>query len=296
VFKDYFLVTKPGIVCGNLISAAGGFFLASRGRIDMDVLLATLTGLSLVIASGCVFNNCIDRDLDRKMVRTRHRALASGDMPLKAALIYASLLGAAGTALLCAAANGLAVGIALAGLAIYVGVYSLYLKRKSIYGTWAGSLAGAVPPLAGYCAVSNRFDAGAWILFSIFILWQMPHCYALAVYRYTDYSAAAIPVLPVERGTAAARKHMRVYILAFTAATAMLTLNGYTGCRYLAAAAAMGLSWLYIAWSGDRTSGDRLWAKKLFVFSILTITAVSLMMSIDAMMPVPSPMLLGCAP
>jgi protoheme IX farnesyltransferase len=184
------------------------------------------------------------------------------------------------------------VVIVLAGLTIYVGVYSLYLKRHSVYSALIGSLAGATPPLAGYCAVTGRFDLGAVTLLSIFSLWQMPHCYAIAVFRFDDYTAAAIPVLPVKRGTAAAKKHMVGYILAFMAATLMLTVGGYTGYSTLAVATGLGLSWLYMAWSGYQASDERLWAKKLFIFSILTIFILSFMMSIDFTAPVPSNMLL----
>ena len=108
-------------------------------------------------------------------------------MSLKSALSYGALLGVAGLALLLAATNLLTVAIVLAGLGIYVGVYSLYMKRHSVYATLVGSLAGAAPPLAGYCAVTGSVDLGAVILLSIFSLWQMPHCYAIAVYRFDDY-------------------------------------------------------------------------------------------------------------
>ena len=294
--KNYVLVAKPGIVFGNLISAAAGFLLASKGRVDGLALPATLIGISLVVASGGVFNNCVDRDIDRKMLRTRHRALAQGLIKLPVAVAYATILGLAGLALLWAATNLLAVSLVLAGLTIYVGVYSLYLKRHSVYSTLIGSLAGAAPPLAGYCAVTGRFDLGAVILLAIFSLWQMPHCYAIAVFRFEDYTNAAIPVLPVTHGTAAAQKHMVGYILAFMAATLMLTVGGYTGYRTFAVAAALGLSWLYLAWSGYQAKGERLWARKLFIFSILTIFILSVMMSIDFTAPVPSAMLLSYAP
>ena len=286
--KNYLLVAKPGIVLGNLISAAGGFLLASKGRVDGPALPATLIGISLVVASGCVFNNCVDREIDRKMLRTRNRALARGVISLKIAVAYATILGIAGLALLWAATNLLSVAIVLVGLVIYVGVYSLYLKRNSVYGALIGSLAGATPPLAGYCAVTGCFDLGAVILLSIFALWQMPHCYAIAVFRFEDYTAAAIPVLPVKQGTATAKKHMVGYILAFMAATLMLTFGGYTGYRTLAVATGLGLSWLYMAWWGYRASDERLWGKRLFIFSILTIFILSLMMSIDCTGPVPS--------
>ena len=94
--KNYVLVAKPGIVFGNLISAAAGFFLASKGRVDGLALPATLIGISLVVASGCVFNNCVDRKIDRKMIRTRNRALAQGLIKLPIAVSYATILGLAG--------------------------------------------------------------------------------------------------------------------------------------------------------------------------------------------------------
>jgi heme o synthase len=294
--KNYLLVAKPGIIFGNLISAAAGFLLASKGQVDGVALAATLIGISLVVASGCVFNNCIDRKIDRKMIRTRNRALANGLISLKFAASYATILGIAGMALLWAATNLLSVVIVLAGLVIYVGVYSLYMKRNSVYGTLIGSLAGATPPLAGYCAVTGRFDMGAVILFSIFSLWQMPHCYAIAVLRLDDYTAAAIPVLPVKQGTAAARNHIVGYILPFMAATLMLTFGGYTGYSTFAVATVLGLSWMYMAWSGYKAPDERLWAKRLFIFSILTIFILSVMMSIDFTAPVPSEMLLSYAP
>lgn len=294
--KNYFLVAKPGIVVGNLVSATAGFFLASKGRVDGLALLGTVIGISLVVASGCVFNNCVDRNIDRKMIRTRNRALAKGLISLKDAVFYATFLCIAGLALLWAATNLLSVVIVVAGLAIYVGVYSLYMKRNSVYGASIGSLAGATPPLAGYCAVTGRLDVGAVILFAIFSLWQMPHCYAIAVFRFDDYTAASIPILPVRQGIAVARKHIVGYIVAFTAATLMLTFGGYTGYSTFAVATVLGLSWLYLAWSGYGASDERLWASKLFVFSILTIFILSVMMSIDFTESVPSGMLLSYAP
>ncbi len=294
--QNYLLIAKPGIVCGNLISAAAGFLLASKGRVAGALLLATLSGIALVVAAGGVFNNCVDRKIDRKMLRTRHRALAQGLISLQSAAAYATLLGLAGLALLWAATNLLCVGIVLAGLVIYVGVYSLYLKRRSVYAALIGSLAGATPPLTGYCAVTGRFDLGAVILLAVFSLWQMPHCYAIAVFRLDDYTAANLPVLPVKRGTAAARKHMIGYILAFMAATLMLTFGGYTGYRTLAVATGLGLSWLYLAWGGYQAAEERLWARKLFIFSILAIFLLSVMISIDFTSPIPLEQLLSYGP
>jgi protoheme IX farnesyltransferase len=296
VIKRYFRVTKPGIVFGNLVTAAGGFLFAAKGRIDMTALLPTVTGISLVVASACVFNNCIDRNTDRKMTRTCSRVLAQGIMSPRTAVSYAALLGLAGIILLRAATNMLSVAVVLGGGAVYVGLYSLYLKRHSVYGSLIGSLAGAAPPLAGYCAVSNRFDTQALILLLIFILWQMPHCYAIAIFRFQDYSAAAIPILPIERGISTAKKHIVYYILAFMAASLMLTFGGYTGYCYFAVVAVLGFSWLFTALSGGKTCNARIWAKRLLVLSILNIFVLSIMMSIDFTVPAASDLLLTYAP
>ncbi|MGD8926768.1 MAG: heme o synthase, partial [Thioalkalispiraceae bacterium] len=284
--KNYLLIIKPGILFGNVISVLGGFFLASKGSVDIALLLSTTAGISLVIASGCVFNNCLDRDVDKMMARTCGRALARGLVSPHAAVFYASVLGAGGMALLLTTTNTLTVAIVLSGFVIYVGIYSLYLKRHSVYAPLIGSLAGAAPPLAGYCAVNGRFDMGALILLAIFSLWQMPHFYAIAIYRLDDYSAAAIPVFPVARGVPATKKHIIGYLLAFIMSALMLTFGGYTGYRYCAVALILGLVWLSMAWGAYKATDDRPWAKKLFAVSVLTIFTLNVMMSIDYARPV----------
>lgn len=287
MMRHYWHVTKPGITGGNLLSVMGGFFLASRGHADFALLLPTAIGICLVIASACVLNNCIDGDLDRMMTRTRERVLARGLMSPQTAVSYAAVLGLCGMALLLAADNLLTVSIVLAGFAIYVGVYSLYLKRRSVHATLIGSLAGAAPPVAGYCAVSGSFDMGAAILLSIFSLWQIPHFYAIAVYRLEDYAAAAIPVLPLKRGFVATRRHIIAGILAFTLAAAMLTCGGYTGYGYLAAVLALGAAWLFMALEDSKEADDhRRWARKLFICSILAISILDAMMAVDFAMPI----------
>ncbi|MFC0226791.1 heme o synthase [Serratia aquatilis] len=281
MIKQYLQVTKPGIIFGNLISVVGGFLLASKGSIDYPLFLATLLGVSLVVASGCVFNNYIDRDIDKKMERTKNRVLVRGLIAPSASLVYATILGIAGFVLLYMAANPLAMWLAVMGFVVYVGVYSLYMKRHSVYGTLIGSLSGAAPPVIGYCAVTNEFDAGALILLAIFSLWQMPHSYAIAIFRFKDYQAANIPVLPVVKGISVAKNHITLYILAFMIATLMLTLGGYAGYKYLIVAAAVSVWWLGMALRGYKTENDSVWARKLFVFSIVAITSLSVMMSID---------------
>lgn len=281
MIKQYLLVTKPGIIFGNLVSVIGGFFLASKGSLDLPLFLATITGVSLVIASGCAFNNYIDQDIDRIMERTKNRVLVQGLISPKVTLVYATVLGLVGVALLDIVANRLAALLAVMGFVVYVGLYSLWLKRKSVYGTLIGSLSGAAPPVIGYCAVSNQFDMAALILLLIFSLWQMPHSYAIAIFRFKDYQSASIPVLPVKYGISVTKNHIFRYILAFAVSTLMLTLSGYAGYSYFIVATLISISWLAMAQAGFKTTNDQVWAKKLFMFSIIAITTLSVMMSID---------------
>lgn len=279
--KPYLQVTKPSIIFGNLISVVGGFLLASQGNINYPLFAATLLGVLLVVASGAVFNNYIDRDIDKKMERTKNRALVKGLISPTTTLIYASILGISGVILLYISANPLATLFSIIGFVIYVGVYSLYMKRKSVYGTLVGSLSGAMPPVIGYCAVTNQFDTGALILLLIFSMWQMPHSYAIAIFRFKDYQAASIPVLPVIKGIQVTKYHITVYILAFMIAAVMLTLSGYVGYKYLIVATFVSLWWLCIALMGYKTENNGIWARKLFVLSIISITVLSVMMSVD---------------
>ena len=282
MFKRYLKVTKPGIIAGNLISVAGGFFLAARGEIDWALFLATVIGLSLVVASGCAINNCIDRDIDAKMQRTRNRVTVTGELSARAALYFGLLLGVAGFALLVAYTNAISVAFAALGFLVYVGLYSLYMKRHSVYGTLVGALSGAVPPVVGYCAVTGQCDAGALILLVMFCLWQMPHSYAIAIFRYRDYEAVNIPVLPVAQGIAKAKQHIVLYIAVFSLVTILLPLSGYTGGAFLAIACATSLWWLAMALRGYRHGIDIAgWARQVFVFSIVTITVLSVTMALD---------------
>lgn len=290
----YFKITKPGIVMGNLVSVSGGFFLAARGDIDWLLLLLTATGLSLVVASGCAINNCIDRDIDALMKRTCRRATVTGEVALVPALIFGLLLGVLGFAFLFVYTNPVAVLFAALGYGVYVVLYSLYLKRRSVYGTLMGSLSGAVPPVVGYCAVTGQFDAGAAILLILFSLWQMPHSYAIAIFRYQDYLAANIPVLPVASGIGKTKLHIVLYIAVFGLVAMLLPLNGYTGVGFLGVAGTTSCWWLIMALRGYRRDVDvSAWARQIFAFSIFIISALSIAMALDFQDVTPGLMLAG---
>ena len=277
------MLTKPGIIMGNLITMASGFALASKGHFDGGLFLATALGLGLIIASAGVLNNYLDREVDKKMALTKNRALAKGLISGKSAIPFALILHLLGLLTLVLFTNLLTVTVALGGFFTYILLYGIY-KFRSIHGTFVGSLAGAVPPVVGYVAVSNRLDAGALILFLILVLWQMPHFFAIALFRLKDYTAAAIPVLPVKKGVYATKVQMMVYIIAFFLAASMLPFLGYTGYPYLASLILLGLAWLWLSLQGFKSTNDALWARKMFSFSLVVILGLCLTISVESLL------------
>jgi heme o synthase len=265
---------KPGIVYGNAMTAAAGFFLASRGHIDFYLFLLMLVGLSCVVASGCVLNNCIDRDIDQHMGRTKGRALVQGSVSVRAAIIYATLLGAVGIGILAVYTNLVTLAAALVGLFVYVVVYSLWAKRRTPYAAHIGSIAGAVPPVVGYCAVVGRIDTAACILFFVLCFWQMAHFFAIALYRLDEYKAAPVPVWPARYGVVNTKRHMLFYIAACIAAASLLWMFGYVGYIYLVTLIVFGFFWFGVClrgfWAVDRGA----WARKTFLFSLVFLIAL----------------------
>lgn len=280
MLRTYYLLTKPGIILGNLLTTLGGFFLASRGAFDPLLLLATSLGIGLVIASACIFNNYIDRDLDRKMARTKTRAFAQRTISIPKAIAFAFFLGFLGLAVLAYFTNFIALSVALLGFLIYVALYSLW-KTRTQYATLIGSIAGALPPVIGYTAVSARLDAGALLLFFLLVLWQMPHFYAIVLYRQDDYTAAAIPTLPALQGSRTTKIHMLLYVAAFFLLSLLLALQ-HTGAIYLAVALPLGIAWIFLSLQGFKQTDDRLWARAMFRLSLVVITALCLIISFEA--------------
>jgi heme o synthase len=282
--RAYYNLTKPGIIMGNTISNIAGFALAAQNDFSIAVFLGAVIGLALVIASACVFNNALDRNIDKKMKRTRKRGLVTGEIGMPAALIYASVLGAMGFGSLIIWTTWIAAYVGLVGFITYVFLYG-YTKRRTSLGTIVGSIAGAVPPVVGYTAVTNRIDAAAWILFYILVFWQMPHFYAIAMFRLKEYSAAKVPVLPAVKGLSVTKLYIILYILAFSCTVPLLTIFGYTGITYFVVSVSLGLFWLWSGVKGYRVEPPERWAKRLFGVSLVVLTVLCIMISIERVFP-----------
>lgn len=278
MLKHYFKLTKPGIILGNLMTATSGFVLASHPPFDPQLLFLTLLGLALVIASACVLNNYFDRHADEKMARTRMRPLPKKTISERAALVFSMLLGIAGFLVLIQFTNLSTTLVTLAGYLIYVVLYTIW-KYRSFCATHIGSLAGAVPPLAGYLSASNHFDLGAILLFLIVALWQIPHFFSIAVLHKDEYASASIPVLPIVKGIYATKRQMLLYILLFMAISSSLFFFGYTGYAYLAILLLFGSVWLGLCIQGFKALNDQRWAHQMLRCSLATILALSVTIS-----------------
>ena len=270
-FKAYYKLTKPGIIRGNILSIIAGFFIGSGGNLNFAILGFCILGSVLIIGSGCVFNNYIDRDIDKKMARTKNRATVTNQISKKNIFIFGLLLLIIGTIILYAKTNILTMVVGLIGFIFYVFVYA-YFKRKNEHGTLVGSISGAVPPLAGYLAIKNELDIGALLVFLILVVWQMPHFYAISIFRRKDYKKASIPVLSITRGVKVTKKYIIAYILLFIFIGLLPTFFGVTGLVFLFVMLLAGVYWLYIGLSNYSNEND-VWAKKIFGSSLLVLLA-----------------------
>ncbi|MHC0522728.1 heme o synthase, partial [Vibrio harveyi] len=250
------------------------------------LLLTTLVGVGLVIASGCVVNNIFDRDIDQKMKRTQNRELVMGNINIDAAFVYALVLLLNGTALLFQLVNPLSAVVVLLGYVFYVFFYTMWYKRNSVYGTLVGSISGAVPPLVGYLAVANYISLEAILLFIMFCLWQMPHSYAIAMFRMQDYRDAGIPVLPVKEGITKAHRHMKAYVVAFGVVAIGLFMLGEAGYEYLAVSAAVCFMWTRVTFQKVNYNNYIQWSKVVFKVSLLVVMSISGVLGLE-LIPLP---------
>ncbi|MBP1989793.1 heme o synthase [Paenibacillus eucommiae] len=281
-FRDWIQLTKPGILRLNLIAAFGGYWLASKWMVDWSLLLWTLLGTVLTMASSCVFNNIWDYKLDRKMQRTKERPLATGRLKVRGVLVYGLVLGLAGEVVLFLKVNALCAWLGLLGMFVYIVIYTMWLKRTSTWSTSVGGVSGAMPPVIGYCASSNEIDAGALLLFAFLFLWQPPHFWSLAIRRVEEYRAAGYPLLPVRKGINRTKLQMIPYVALLLPTVILLNVYHYSGVVFLVVSLLAGIVWMWHTWLGKTAVNTDRWAKTNFLISVNYLMLVFIMMIVDA--------------
>ncbi|HET6747139.1 MAG TPA: heme o synthase [Candidatus Saccharimonadales bacterium] len=279
--RVYYKLAKPGIVYGNLLTTAAGYFLASGRVIQPLIGIGLLIGIGFVMGSACVLNNIMDRGIDRKMKRTKGRVLVTGEVSVPSAAVYAGVLGLAGFALLAIYTNLLTVVLGAVAMFLYVVAYGI-AKRRTIYSTLIGTIPGAMPPVAGYVAVTNVFDGAAWLLFIALMVWQMAHFYSIAIYRQKEYKAADLPIMSVKRGIGATKQQIVFYIILFIPVVFLFTYFSYTGIVFAVGMVLISSTWLTKALRGYKGVDSEKWARGLFGFSLKVLLVFCLLLSVDA--------------
>lgn len=278
-------LVKPGIILGNTITLFGGYFVGAKNN-NFSTLgfLSTLIGMVLTVAAGCVLNNYVDRDIDCLMERTKSRSSACGLVSLKFTLNYACILGFFGSVLLYLVVNLITVIIALIGLITYVMIYTLYSKRNNVFGTIIGGIAGALPPVIGYTAATGCFNHIAIVLFLILFCWQIPHFFAIAIYRIEDYKAAKVPVLPLKKGFFYTEVNMLIFVILYISSSIILNSITINAIFYLISIVILGFMWLLLTLQGFITNDTKQWSRKMFSFSIFSITILNTSMSLTSLL------------
>ena len=272
--RAYYVLTKPGIVYGNSIHVIAGYLLAYRADLSFTTFFGVLAGIALVIASACVINNIIDRDIDAHMRRTKTRAMVTRSIPIPHAIVYGATLGVVGMAALYLTTNLLTCLLGVIAYIWYVVIYG-YAKRTTWLSTIVGTVPGALPAMAGYTAVTNTIDATAWVLFLMLVLWQLPHFYAIAIMRKDEYKEAGLPIITSKWPVPAVRIHLIVCACLYLAS--VIFLGFVTHAFHPVATVLLLVAVLYWMWfmvTGYYGREERQWAKKTFLLSLVMSPAL----------------------
>ncbi len=284
LIKTYYYLTKPGLIYGNLLTVIAGYLYGAILQPEFDQLIGVVLGSWLVMASGTVINNVLDRNMDKHMKRTKKRALVTGSVTPQNALIYALVLFIAGISILTAMTNVLTVALGVIGVTTYAGIYT-YAKSRTVYATLLGTIPGATPLLAGYAAATNRVDVSFWALATIMVFWQMVHFYAIAIFRQKEYKAAKVPVITVVSTIFTTKILMSIFVGCYVLAIVALARFGYAGMFYLACMMPLSLWWLIVTVSGLWTEENTAWSRKVFFISLLMLPALCTTLGLNAWTP-----------
>ncbi|MBU3824272.1 MAG: heme o synthase [Candidatus Oceanisphaera merdipullorum] len=246
-WADYWALTKPKVVALILLTAVVGMYLTEIVPSLLQVAVATF-GIGLMAGGAAAINHVLDRRIDIQMARTYHRPVAQGRVSSGAALAFALTLSAIGFAILLVWVNALTAWLTLASLLGYAVVYTVWLKRATPQNIVIGGLAGAMPPLLGWTAITGEFHGHALLLVMIIFVWTPPHFWALAIHRRDDYVKAGVPMLPVTHGIEFTKTCILLYTLLLTLVCVLPWAVGMSGLLYLFGASLLNLRFMQWAW------------------------------------------------
>lgn len=282
--RQYWTLTKPGVVALIAFTALIGILLAVPGIPPLVPAAAGLLGIWLAAASAAAINHLIDQRIDVVMARTAHRPLPSGQLRPRQVLAFAAALALASMAVLVLWTNVLTAVLTFASLIGYAIVYTAWLKRATPQNIVIGGLAGAAPPLLGWVAITGEVHPHALLLLLIVFVWTPPHFWALAIFRREDYARALIPMLPVTHGVVYTRWHVLFYTLLLSIATMLPWLTGMSGLFYLGGALVLDAVFIYYAIRLLNPPSER-FAMAVFGYSIVYLMLLFAFLLIDHWLP-----------
>jgi heme o synthase len=269
--EDYVALLKPRVMYLAILTALAGI-VAAPGSIHPWLGFMALLAISIGAGACGALNMWYDADIDAVMKRTAKRPVPDGAILPGEALGFGMALAATSVLMLGLFNTWASAALLAFTIFFYIVVYTMWLKRWTPQNIVIGGAAGAFPPMVGWAAVTGGVDMGSIALFLLIFMWTPPHFWALALFTKTDYSAAKVPMLPVVAGTAETRKQILIYSVLLAPTALLPSLLGTTGWLYTAAAAVLGLQFVWHAIAvyrlGDSAEGDRA-CKKLFGFSIV---------------------------
>ena len=287
-WRQYLELTKPRVVALLVFTALVGMFLAVPGLPPLQESVFGLLGIWLAASSAAAINHLIDQRIDKVMVRTAHRPLATGALRPVQVLVFALLLGVASMLVLVLLVNRLTAMLTFAGLIGYAVVYTGFLKRATPQNIVIGGVAGAVPPLLGWAAVTDMQGPWDWqhalLLVLIIFVWTPPHFWALAIFRREDYARALIPMLPVTHGVTYTRWQILFYTVLLLQASLLPVIFGMSGLFYLGGALVLGSVFLWYAWR-LLDPPDEFFAMRVFQYSVVYLMALFAFLLVDHWLP-----------
>jgi len=266
---DYFALLKPRVMSLVVFTALVGM-VAAPGQLHPGLAAVALFSIAVGAGASGALNMWWDADIDAIMSRTASRPIPAGLVPRAETAALGGFLSALAVALLALASNYLAAGLLAFTIFFYVVIYSMWLKRSTSQNIVIGGVAGALPPVVGWAAVTGSAPMEAWVLFAVIFLWTPPHFWALALYKQSDYARAGIPMMPVVEGARTTRRYIFSYALVLAIVGMSPFAVGMAGWLYLTISAVMGVGFVWLAWKVLRADdGDHKPAKQLFGFSII---------------------------
>jgi protoheme IX farnesyltransferase len=279
-WRGYLELTKPGVQALLFVSCASGMLIGSNFNPPITVFFFGLIGISFLAASSAVVNHFFDKQIDAKMDRTSKRPLVMGHISDRQAIIFSVLLYASGSIMLLNFTNILTWLLTTLTFIFYGFIYTKYLKYMTSQNIVIGGLAGAMPPLLGWSAITNSIEPNALLLVLIIMVWTPPHFWALAVYRVEDYSEAEVPMLPVQKGVAFTKQHILLYTFLLIACTMLPYAVQMFGEIYLISALVLGLIFLIYSFRLYKDETNAI-AMPTFAYSIIYLAALFAAMLID---------------